>query len=505
MNKGRRLTDLRIIFHYTGKIIVGVSFLTLIPLATAIAEADGASAMDFLISFGVMLTLGGGLALAGTNGRKPGWSHGMVTAAFSWLLAMAAAALPYWLSGHYRSYLDCMFDVMSGLTTTGLTLIQDLDHVSDSLNMWRHLLTFVGGQGIVVLALAIFADEAGGGYGLYVGEGKDERLFPSVLHTAKVIWRISLLYLVIGTIAMWASCIVIGMAPGRAFLHGLWIFMAAWSTGGFAPMSQNMLYYHSGLFELVTFVFFIIGSFNFALHSAVLRGNRKELLRNLETVSFGTTMTALTFLSCWGLAKLGVYPGIVALIRKGFYQLASAHTTTGFMTIYPQQFKGEWGDTALLAVIIAMLIGGSACSTAGGFKGLRVGILFKALIQDTKRLLRPSSAIVVQKYSYHGEKTLGDQQVRSAALVVLMYVGIFAAGTIGGCLSGFSLLESAFESASVSGNVGLTIGISSPAMPAALKLLYIFNMWAGRLEFMAILASVGFTISFVRKGNHVRP
>jgi trk system potassium uptake protein TrkH len=504
MKKWSRLGDVQIIFHYTGKIIVGVSFLTLIPLAVAVAEADLASAVDFLISFGVTLTLGAGLALSGTNGKRPSWAHGMVTAAFSWLLAMVVAALPYWLSGHYQSYLDCMYDVMSGLTTTGITLIQNLDHVSDSVNMWRHLLTFVGGQGIVVLALAIFADEAGGGYGLYVGEGKDERLFPSVLHTAKVIWRISLLYLVIGTIAMWVTCMVIGMEPGRAFLHGLWIFMAAWSTGGFAPMSQNMLYYHSSLFELVTFVFFIIGSFNFALHSAVLRGNRRELLKNLETVSFGTTMTVLTFLTCWGLAKLRVYPGIVALIRKGFYQLASAHTTTGFMTVYPQQFKGEWGDTALLAMIVAMMIGGSACSTAGGFKGLRVGILFKALIQDTKRLLRPSSAIVVQKYHYHGEKTLGDQQVRSAALVVLMYVGIFAIGTIGGCLSGFPLLDSAFESASVTGNVGLTIGVATPAIPAALKLVYIFNMWAGRLEFMAILASAGFIVSFARKARNAR-
>ncbi len=502
MTKNDSLKDMRIILYYTGNILVGVALLTIIPLLTALFEHDAASAADFSISLGVTLTLGATFCLLGNKGEQAGWKHGMVTVAFSWLVATVVAAIPYWLSGHFSSYLDCVFDVMSGFTTTGITLVQDLDHVPDSLNMWRHLITFVGGQGIVVLALALFADK-GGGYGFYVGEGKDERLFPSVLHTAKAIWRISLLYLVLGTIAMWVVCISIGMDIGRGFLHALWIFMASWSTGGFAPMSQNMLYYHSRSFELVTFIFFIVGSFNFALHAAVLKGDRKELLRNLETMSFGTTMSLLSFFTAWGLVKCHVYPNLVGLISKGFYQLASAHTTTGFMTIYPQQFVNEWGDIAILAVIIAMMFGGSACSTAGGFKGLRVGILFKALIQDTRRLLGSSKAIVIQKYHYHGDRTLGEQQVRSAALVVLMYMGIFAVGTLAGCMAGYPLLLSAFEAASATGNVGLTIGVSSPSMPAFLKLVYIFNMWAGRLEFMAILASAGFVASLFRGGRHV--
>jgi len=491
--------DLEIVLHYTGKILIGFSFLCLIPAVTSLLFGEYAVAVDFFLSFGAILTVGGTMAALCANGRRPGWMHGMATAGISWIVATVAAALPYWLSGHYLSYLDAMFDVMSGLTTTGLTLIQDLDHVSVGINMWRHLLTFVGGQGIIVLALALFSDTTGGGYGFYVGEGKDERLFPSVMHTAKAIWRISLLYLVIGTGALWLAGIAIGLTPVRAFLHGLWIYMADWSTGGFAPMSQNVLYYHSALYEALTFIFFMVGSFNFALHAAVLRGNRRELLKNIETISFGTTLSLLTMLACWGLMKLHVYPDLIALVRKGFYQLASAHTTTGFMTIYPRQFAKEWGDVAILAVILAMAIGGSACSTAGGFKGLRVGILFKAIIQDTKRLLRPTSSIVVQKYEYHGTRILSEQQVRSAALIVLMYVGIFAFASVAGCLAGFPLLESVFEAASVTGNVGLSIGVTTASIPVGLKLVYIFNMWAGRLEFMAILASFGFLGSFFKK------
>ncbi len=493
------IEDLKLICSYTGKVVIGVGMLLLVPIATAAVCGEWAAAADFVLSLGASLCVGFLLTLFGTTSRRATWMHGMVTAGVSWLVVMAVAALPYWLSGNYRSYLDSMFDVMSGFTTTGLTLIQNLDHASNSLNMWRHLLTFVGGQGVIVLALSFLVKDSAGGYKLYVGEGKDERLFPSVFHTAKAIWRISLIYLVVGTTVFFFAGLAIGLPAGHAFLHGLWIYMAAWSTGGFAPMSQNVLYYHSSLYEAVTLVFFIIGSFNFALHHAVWSGNRKEVFKNIENVSFATTLSVLTLLACWGLMKLHVYPGAVALFRKGFYQLASAHTTTGFMTLYPRQLALEWGDAALLAMIIAMLIGGGACSTAGGFKGLRVGILWKAVVQETKKMLKPGSAVFVQRFHYLEDRTLGEQQVRSAALIVLMYVAIFAIATMAGTLCGYPLLDSAFESASVTGNVGFSIGITAASMPDPLKLVYIFNMWAGRLEFMAVLATFGFVAAFFRK------
>lgn len=114
-----------------------------------IVSGEWYACVDFIVSLGAVLCVGFLLAAFGATKCRATWMHGMVTAGVSWLVVMAVAALPYWLSGNYRSYLDGMFDVMSGFTTTGLTLIQDLDHISDSLNMWRHLLTFVGGQGVI--------------------------------------------------------------------------------------------------------------------------------------------------------------------------------------------------------------------------------------------------------------------------------------------------------------------------------------------------------------------
>ena len=207
---------------------------------------------------------------------------------------------------------------------------------------------------------------------------------------------------------MTIAALTAGLAPDRAFLHGMWIYMSAWSTGGFAPMSQNILYYHSEFVELATIVFFVIGSFNFALHHAVLSGRRGELRRNLETITFTITLTLLTLITTAGLMKSNVYPNAAALFRKGFYQLISGHTTTGFMTIYAKQFYHEWGDIALFAMVIAMLLGGSACSTAGGFKALRTGIIFTAFKGEIKRMLLPESRVSEQKIHHIKDVVLSD-------------------------------------------------------------------------------------------------
>jgi trk system potassium uptake protein TrkH len=161
------------------------------------------------------------------------------------------------------------------------------------------------------------------------------------------------------------------------------------------------------------------------------------------------------------------------------------------MNVYARQFAREWGDPALLLLIFAMLAGGSACSTAGGLKGLRIGLLAKSLVREARRLFSPPSAVVEQGYRYHGERILDDKLLRNALLVMALYLLTFAATGLAGTLAGFPFLDSLFEAASVTGNVGLSIGVTSPAMPAFLKIAYILVMWAGRLEFMAVIAAIG--------------
>jgi trk system potassium uptake protein TrkH len=241
------------------------------------------------------------------------WKHGFITAAVSWIFLMFLCSIPYLLSGHVKSVLDGCFDVMSGFTTTGLVLTQDLDHLSIGLNMWRHMLTFVGGQGMVVLALCFLVKNTDGAYKMYVGEAKDVGLMPNVRGTARMIWKISMVYLAIGTLALWICGMFIGLSPLSAFFHGLFIFESAWSTGGFAPNSQNMMYYHSFAYEIITIIIFVLGSLNFGLHYAVWQGKREEIVRNIETQSFFITSFLACAFAVLKLSRLGVYTDAVRL------------------------------------------------------------------------------------------------------------------------------------------------------------------------------------------------
>ncbi len=477
------------ISYFIGTIVMILGILQFLPAASSAFYSEWRIFAVFMLTASMTVLIGAGMMLSGYRyrGVKLSFGEGTIVASGAWLLGTLLCALPYYLSGNYLSYLDCCFDVMSGLTTTGLTLVQDMDHLSVGINMWRHVLTFLGGQGMVVLALTFLTKFQGGAYKMYVGEGKDEKLFPNAVSTARQIWYISLIYLVIGTAALTVGAMAAGLAPDRAFLHGMWIFMAAWSTGGFAPMSQNILYYHSTVFELLTMVFFIIGSFNFALHYAVLSGRRRELYKNIETVTFMITVTLLTLLVTTGLMKNNVYPNAMAVFRKGFYQLISGHTTTGFMTVYAKQFYTEWGDIALFAIMISMMLGGSACSTAGGFKGLRTGIIFSTFKTEVRRMLLPESRVSEQKMHHIRDVVLSDATIKSAFLIVTAYIVTFVIGTVAGMFAGYPFGEAAFECASATGNVGLSIGVTTAAMPAFLKVTYILIMWLGRLEFMSVL------------------
>ena len=487
-NRSRALS----VMYYIGVVLMVLSICELIPLVTSVVCGETRFIYVFLASASIMMSIAAIFMSSGAPYRnmRLSFGEGMTVASGSWLLGMLLCALQYLFSGHYLSYTDCCFDVMSGLTTTGLSMIQDLDHVSNGLNMWRFMLTYIGGQGMVVLALTFLTRDTANAYEMYVGEAKDEQLLPGAVSTSREIWKISLMYLVIGWIVTMIAGLIAGLPLPTAVLHGLWIFMSGWSTGGFAPTSQNILYYHSFVFEAATVVFFTIGSFNFALHYSVLHGNKRELRRNIELISFTTTVTILTLLTFCGLMKDHVYPNTVALIRKGFYQLISAHTTTGFMSLYARQMYHDWGNLAIFAMILAMLFGGSACSTAGGFKGLRIGIIFKAICSDIRRYTVPKSRVTTTHIHHIRDMVLTESIVRSAFTIVILYIVTFVIGMVAGMCAGYSGIESAYESASATGNVGLSIGVTSPTDPEFLKITYIVIMWMARLEFISVLTLI---------------
>lgn len=497
-----KLDDIKVIGYYTGFVTVITAGLMTIPIFVALFLAEWSMVINFVISLSISMIIGINLMTIGHKQKelkKIEWKHGLVISAVAWLVLMILCAIPYYLSGHYLSYLDSIFDVMSGFTTTGLTLSQDLDHLSVSLNIWRHIITFVGGQGVVVLALSFLFKHTHGAYKIYVGEAKDIELVPNVKGTAQIIWAISLTYMIIGTTFLFLEGLLItGLNPVNSLIHGFCVFASAWSTGGFAPMSQNILFYHSFSNEVIGIVLFVLGSLNFGLHYAIWKGNRKEIYKNIEIQSFVITVgLSAVFLVIW-LSNIGIYNNAIAMFRKGIYHLLSAHTTTGFGTLYAKQFATDWGDFGILILVITMLIGGSACSTAGGIKGLRVGIFFKSLIADIKRTLRSERRVSVEKFHHIKDIVLDDVSVRSTTTIIICYLTMFLIGTALATFCGYPIAESAFEAASVTGNVGLSIGITTASMPTVLKVYYIFAMFLGRLEFMSVFALIGIIVLGVK-------
>lgn len=485
------LDDHKVVGVYTGKIVVAFGLLMLLPLGFSVVFAEWDTAADFAVGALVALLLGTVLHLVCRTDGRLARRHGLVTVAVAWITTTIVGTVPLMLSGHYGGFIDAIFDVMSGLTTTGLYLVQDLDHISIGLNTWRFVLTFGGGQGIVVIALTFIFQGAGAIYHLYAGEGKEERLLPNAMHTARAIWIVSLGWLVVGSTLLAVTGWLIGQKPVRAALHGLWMFMGAFSTGGFAPQSYNTIWFHSSVYEALCVVIFVAGSLNFALHWAVMHGQHRELWRNIEVRTFATTLVMLAGGAAWALADTGLYGDSVVLFRKVFYQLASAHTTTGFATIYSRSFVTQWGAGAMLLTTAAMALGASSCSTAGGVKALRVGMVTKAFLAEIRRLISPESVHIRIRYHHIKDQTMSDATARSALTIVVIFLTLYAGVTIAGTLSGYPVAQAAFEGISAASNSGLSCGVLSPSMPAGLKLVYIVAMWLGRMEFVAVLALAG--------------
>ena len=350
----------------------------------------------------------------------------------------------------------------------------------------------------MIVVLAVFA--AGGGAGtLYVAEGREERIVPNVMRTARFIFIIASAYLAIGTLAIVVALQAAGIGGWRGLWHAINLFFAAFDTGGFAPTSQSVGYYHSAALEAVIIVLMIAGTMSFALHYQLWIGRHKELTRNLEVRSLTLTMLAFTAVALFGLARSGAYTETDGLFRKGFFTMLSAHSGTGFGVSSGTLFVTDWGVLAPGAVVVVMALGGMAGSTAGGIKALRIGLTAKSVVHDLRKILMPESALVVSTYHSGRRHILRDDTARAATTVLLLYGVTYLAGAGVALVYGeWEITEALFESVSAAANVGLSVGIVSPDMPRLLQLTYMVQMWLGRLEFVAAFALIGYVIALVR-------
>lgn len=490
--------DLEVIGLHLGKIANGLAIMMALPALVGIALGEWNAVTALLAGAGIAFAFGQAAEWRLATSRPLTMAHGTVVVALGWLLGSVLAAVPFFLSGHFADFVDAWFEAMSGLTTSGLSVVQDLDHLSYSMNLYRHLTHFAGGQGIVIVVLAVFA--AGGGMAaLYVAEGRDERIVPSVVRTARFIFLIASVYLAAGVVVLSVALRLAGIEVWRAVWHAVNLFVAAFDTGGFSPTSQSIGYYHSAAVEVVIMVLMVAGTMSFALHYRLWRRRYGEVVRNFELRTFAVTLGAFTTLALIGLATSGAYAQAGGLFRKGLFTMLSAHSGTGFGVTSGTLFLTDWGALAPAAVVIVMALGGMAGSTAGGVKVIRVGLTFKGLLQDVRRVLLPEAAMTVTSYHSGRRRILRTPVLRGATAVLFLYtLAYLGGGLIGLAYGEWGITETLFESVSAAANVGLSVGIVSPDMPRGLQLTYIVQMWLGRLEFVAAFALVGYAVALVR-------
>ncbi|MCM8818765.1 MAG: TrkH family potassium uptake protein, partial [Candidatus Omnitrophica bacterium] len=426
------------------------------------------------------------------------WRQSMSITAIIWLIYMFIGAIPLFLSGHYNSYLDACFESMSALATTGLVLVNDLDHMAHCYNFWRHFMCFIGGQGIILIGLIIFF-KGTSAFKIYVGEGREEKILPNIFKTAKFIWFVSSCYLIIFTLVIGIINIFFnGFSPNRAFFHALCIFMAGWDTAGFAVQSQNINYYHNPLIEILTSLIACLGALNFGLHYSIWTGKIKEIFKNYELKVFLISITILTIFTFLVFSKNSSSLNFFANFRVVSYQLISSHTGVGYSNIDSFSLK-NWPELSLIFLVIAMGFGGCSCSTSGGIKMLRIGLIIKEIKKEIKLYTSPTASIIIEKFHHLKDIELADSQVKTSSIILILFIFTYFLGSLIGTFYGYPFLYSIFESTSACANVGLSVGITNPSMPNLLKIVYIFEMYLGRLEFLSVFVFISYLFSLRSK------
>ena len=484
------LADIRVISHYLGVLIMVSSAIYFIPFITALLLQEWEPAARYLFTGGLSLTLGAALRLAYLSPRRLSRQQALAVTGLVWIVLAFIASIPLYYSGHYAAYIDALFDGVSGLTTTGASLVCDLDHLSYADNMFRFLMHFAGGLGLIVVALSLGIFGKGGGASLYSAEARSEHMVPNVVQTARLILKATLAFVAVGTAIITVLGIFLGMEPLRAVLHAFWISISGFVTGGFTPTSESIYYYHSFVLECVLMMLMLCGAINFTLHLEVWNGHVKNFFKDIETRTMIVWLFVLVLLFAAAMTASSSFSNLPTMLRRGLFMMVSAFTTTGFQNVTTNEITTVLTSGCFLLLAIAMAVGGQSGSTAGGIKLNRIGFILKAIVVRVKETLSPDSARVIVDFYHLGRRRLTSGDAEEAMTIFMLYAVTYTLGAFAGIVAGYDALQSIYESVCMASNGGVIVGIAAPGMPLGLELVYILEMWAGRLEFVTLLALV---------------
>lgn len=483
------MIDFRPIAAILGVLLAVLGTTMMIPALVDFVAGRG----DFLVytaSAAITAFVGLSLWLAGRSGEveKLSLRQAFVLTTASWVLLSAFAAIPFMWAETDLSLADAYFEAMSGLTTTGATVISGLDHRPPGLLIWRAFLHWYGGIGIIVMAMALLPMMRIGGMQLFRAESSDksEKMLPRAAQMAKGILA-TYLFL---TFACALTYAFFGMSVFDAVAHA----MATISTGGFSTHDASIGYFNSPAIEYAAIFFMLSGSLPFVLYVRVLAGDFSRLFANSEVRLFLSLVALFTVISTFQQVSGRIDDGETAL-RLALFNVVSLMSTTGFVAV---DFT-NWGTPTEALYFVVMFLGACTGSTAGGMKSFRIAILGSSLMQHLKRVIYPHGVFPV----LYGGKPLGDDVVASVLSFAFLYLASFMLIGIAINMLGFDLITSFSAAITALANVGPGLGpVVGPAqnfagLPDTVIWLLSFAMLVGRLELFTVL--VLFLPSFWRR------
>lgn len=403
---------------------------------------------------------------------------GYLVVSLGWITMSFFGALPYVLSGAIPDLTNAFFETMSGFTTTGATILTDIEATPKGILVWRSLTQWIGGMGIIVLAVAILPILGIGGMQLFVAEApgiSPDKLKPRIKDTAKRLWIIY-----VGLTGLEAILLLFGgMSFFDAFNHSL----TTMATGGFSTKNDSIAHFSSGYIQYVITIFMVLAGTSFTLTYFMLKRQFQKVFSNEEFVTYIIFLVLATLLIT-GFVHFSSNQSFELSFRETLFQVVAIVTTTGFVS----EDYTSWTPLITMAFFALMFIGGSAGSTAGGIKIVRHIILFKNSFLEMKRQLHPSAVIPVRL-----NKSAINQEITFNVLAfIIIYFLIFAIGSIVMAWIGLDF-ESALGSVATSlGNIGPGIGSVGPTdnyahIPTAGKWVLSLMMLLGRLELFTVL------------------
>ncbi len=464
-----------VVLNYIGKIIAFIGIAMLAVVACALIYGEN-TVGQLLLAAVITITIGGSLSWFFRHNQTINYRETFAVVGLGWLAASLVGTLPFLLTG-YAGIADAVFETVSGFTTTGASIFSDVEALPHSLLFWRSLTHWLGGMGIIVLFVSII-----GGIGVRANQlfraevtgPVSDKLSPRIKETARFLWITYVCFTIVLTIVL----LVLGMDLFDALCHAF----GTVSTGGFSTKNQSIAYWDSALIQWTITLFMFLCGASFSLHYQVFaRKSLKQYLLDGEFRLYSLIILAATFTGVFGITQAN---GVEEHLRASAFQVVSIITTTGFASMDFDQ----WTPLSKTVLLILMLIGGCAGSTAGGIKVIRHLIALQRVKIEIKHLLHPR-ATISQKF---GDRFIDDSLVINVLQFIFFYGMLAMLGTLAMTALGLDLVSGFTASASCLGNIGPGFGNVGPMVnygfiPDIGKYLLSLLMLLGRLEIFTFL------------------